>query len=304
MAPRETLPDDFQPHIYDSNDGTILRRVCFTPPGYNPSDNTKYPTVISIPPTVFRSGEASGVPSQRTASRDLARAGFLVFQVEHRLAPPGLLEGQTRHSRSKPEGIASGRPPQQTNDIKQQILAALADGKCNQKIYLVGGSSGGCHALWVALDPASGNITAWNLDVVKKIKAVVSLSGPTNLPSREGDPEVVPDFEVAVENYTNARNGPDPDWYQIQYNVSPIKLVENATYFPPIRMYATEGDTVPFQQGEDMKQEFDIYHPTADVNFYKINDGSSHAFNYWHEVNEETTDCVSAEVIAFLQAHL
>lgn len=42
----------------------------------------------------------------------------------------------------------------------------------------------------------------------------------------------------------------------------------------------------------------------ADVEFYKVNDGSGHAFNYWHQINEETGECVSAEVIAFLQNHL
>jgi hypothetical protein len=115
---------------------------------------------------------------------------------------------------------------------------------------------------------------------------------------------VVPDFELSVENYTNASDEHDPNWFDIQYNASPIKLVAAATYLPPIRLYATDSDTVPFQQGEDMRDEFNIYHPTADVIFYKINEGSSHAFNYWHEVNEVTDDCVSAEVIAFLQAHL
>ena len=51
-----------------------------------------------------------------------------------------------------------GQHPQQTDDVKQQILAALDDNDCNGKIFLIGGSSGGCHALWVALDPTSGNV--------------------------------------------------------------------------------------------------------------------------------------------------
>src|SRR5207249_6169656 len=83
----------------------------------------------------------------------------------------------------------SGRPPQQTDDVKQQILAALADTQeCNGKIFLIGGSAGGCHTLWVALDPTCGNIPEWNADVVAKIKGVVSLSGPTDLGSREYTP--------------------------------------------------------------------------------------------------------------------
>lgn len=258
--------------------------------------------MISIPPTVFRQGEAAGVQSQRRASKALAAAGFLVFQVEHRLAPMGLLEGQTAHSNTIPEGIASGRPPQQTNDIKQQILAALADTKCNQKIYLVGGSSGGCHALWCALDPAP-TVPTWNATKVGKIKAVVSLSGPTDLSSRAGDPNVVPHFAQSVENYTNTETGVG-DWETKQYDASPLKLVANATYVPPIHMYATQGDSVPFQQGEEMKAELTLYQPGAVFEFYKINNGSLHAFNYWNQINEVTTECVSAEVIDFLQDYL
>ncbi|MDQ3199804.1 MAG: hypothetical protein M3Q46_11590 [Verrucomicrobiota bacterium] len=69
-------------------------------------------------------------------------------------------------------------------------------------------------------------------------------------------------------------------------------------------MYATQGDSVPFEQGQEMLDAFDIYQPTADVVFYKINNGSLHAFKYWNQINELTQECVSAEVIDFLQMHL
>ena len=219
--------------------------------------------------------------------------------MEHRLAPTGLLEGQHIHDLT-PEGIASGRPPQQTNDVKQQILAALADGKCNQKIYLVGGSSGGCHALWCALDPAT-TVPTWNATKVAKIKAVVSLSGPTDLSSRVGDSSVVPHFEDSVENYTNTQTGVG-DWETKQYNVSPVKLVATATNVPPIHMYATQGDPVPYQQGQEMYDA--LFAKGAVVKFYKINNSALHAFNYWNQVNEVTGECVSAEVIDFLQDYL
>ncbi|MDQ3200077.1 MAG: hypothetical protein M3Q46_13005, partial [Verrucomicrobiota bacterium] len=198
VPPREELGPDFQPSKYDTTDMTVLRRIRYTPPGYDPDSSTKYPTVISIPPTVFRQGEAAGAQSQRLVSKALAAEGFLVFQVEHRLAPPGQLDGQDDHTMTT-EGMLSGRPPQQTNDVKQQILAALADMKCNQKIYLVGGSSGGCHALFCALDPTP-TVPTWSGSKVSKIKAVVSFSGPTNLSSREGSPQVLVDnFEQSVE---------------------------------------------------------------------------------------------------------
>jgi hypothetical protein len=55
-----------------------------------------YPTVITIPPVVFK-GEIGemGTHTQRIAAKGLTDHGFLVFQIEHRLAPPGLANRQT-----------------------------------------------------------------------------------------------------------------------------------------------------------------------------------------------------------------
>ncbi len=89
-----------------------------------------------------------------------------------------------------------------------------------------------------------------------------------------------------------------------EINVSPVKLVATATNVPPIHMYATQGDPVPFQQGEEMATELALYHPGAVFEFYKINNSALHAFNYWNQVNEVTDECVSAEVIDFLQDYL
>ena len=102
-----------------------------------------------LPPDIFKLESADdGVPTEKQASYDLQFAGFLVFQVDHRLAPPGRLGHQLPTDK--------GYAPEQTDDLKRQILAALADSQCNGNIYLVGGSAGGCLVLWCALDPASG----------------------------------------------------------------------------------------------------------------------------------------------------
>src|SRR5438105_2120878 len=111
-------------------------------------------------------------PGERWATYDLQQAGFLVFQVDHRLAPPGHLTGQIY-------SVISGRFPQQTDDLKRQIMAALADSQCNGNIYLVGGSAGGTLVLWVMLDSTGVLNLGWNDTVRAHIKAVVSLSGPT-----------------------------------------------------------------------------------------------------------------------------
>jgi acetyl esterase/lipase len=304
LPQREWLPQDYQPSRYDTDDETVLRRVRFAPdPAVHGSG--PYPTVISIPATLFRSGECYGGQSQRVATRELKEAGYLVFQVEHRLAPPNTLWGQDQHDPNTQKGRESGRPPQQSNDIKQQILAALADPNCNGDIFLIGGSSGGTHALWMALDPAP-TVPEWNANKVAKIKAVVSFSGPTYLSWRDPDPnQDIDGFIDTVENYTNTKNDPTPE--PEQYDASPIKFVEDTTntlsYIPPIRMYATEGDSVPYQQGADMRAAFDIPYPSADVEFYLVNNGSLHAFNYWHEQNEAADDvCVSTQVIEFFDA--
>jgi acetyl esterase/lipase len=98
-----------------------------------------------VPPNIFKNDRIidAGEPHEARASHDLQFAGFLVFQVETRLAPPGHLPDQVTSDK--------GYAPKQTDDLKRQILAALADPQCNGSIYLVGGSAGGTLALWCAL---------------------------------------------------------------------------------------------------------------------------------------------------------
>ena len=197
LYPEETLDHQFQPPV-----GDILQRFRFTPP--NAAPYNQYPTVLMLPPDVFRYEYADhGVPSERVATNDLQTAGFLVSQVDHRLAPPAKLNGQ---------GTDPGYAPEQTDDIKRQILAALADTQCNGSIYLVGGSSGGCLALWCALDSAAGAVTGWDNTARLHIKAVVSLSGPANLddwsnPGGISNTQLTA-FENSVDNYVDL---PDQD---------------------------------------------------------------------------------------------
>ena len=112
----------FQPSHYDPNDTTVIYHIKFKPSGTGP-----WPTVLMLPPDVFKIEiKAAGTTKERVATRDVTDNGFLVFQIEHRLAPDGLLEGQHEHDTTL-AGVASGRPPQQSDDVKQQILAALAE---------------------------------------------------------------------------------------------------------------------------------------------------------------------------------
>src|SRR5947208_16483576 len=134
LSNEETLASQYQP--YPSGTPPVLQRFRFVLRAAWPV-NKKFPTVLMLPPDIFKLESADdGVPTERQASYDLQFAGFLVFQVDHRLAPPGALGRQL--------STDLGYAPEQTDDLKRQILAALADSQCNGNIYLVGGSAGGC----------------------------------------------------------------------------------------------------------------------------------------------------------------
>ncbi len=134
---QEILPNAYQPSAY-SDDQTILRRLRFSPDPAVYGDGP-YPVVVTVHAGGFRDQDAYGSMSQRWADRDLAKAGFLVFSIDYRLAPDGLIRRQHEHDTTTEEGIASGRPPQQSNDVKQQTLAAYHDPHCNGTVFLVGG---------------------------------------------------------------------------------------------------------------------------------------------------------------------
>ena len=303
-------------HAYQPPDGDILHRYRFVPPG-TPPPSGKYPTVLMLPPDIFKLDQGdTGVATEQQASWDLQQAGFLVFQVDHRLAPMGALIGQAPYP--------SGQAPTQTDDLKRQIMAALADSQCNGSIYLVGGSAGGTLVLWVMLDTTGGLNLAWNETVRSHIKAVVSLSGPTKfcdwnnfggLPCNQ-----LVDFENDLDNYMALPPSGDPTCTQTQGDcsaldpASPAWLVTNGATSnpPPVRLYTTDGDTVPWAQAQDMFNALKGRFPALDAIFYVmhygITDRNRHAYTYWHSENnaDNNTDgheCVKQEVIEFLQAH-
>lgn len=292
---QEALLDAYQPKAYDPTDGTTLRRLRIAP-----SPTGSFPTVVLIHGGEFREQDDHGTHDQSYAAYDLAQAGYLVFSIEYRLAPDGLIPGQHQHD-TTPAGISSGRPPQQSNDVKQEILAAYYDAQCNKKIFLLGGSSGGTHALWCALDatPLPLPATGWPLPA-GKIKAVAGLSGVYDLSLRIPTPPA--NFIHDVDNYTNTY-AENAGAYNYQYTVSPISLVANAATILPTRLYATDGDSVPPAQATNMKAALLARAPTADVVEYTITNSAYHAFQYWHTINNQTGNCVSSEVTAFFNMY-
>ncbi len=247
-----------------------------------------------LPADVYYLGFSdNGSPAERVASHDLQYAGFLVFQVNHRLAPPGHLTGQ--HT--------SGIAPAQTDDLKRQILAALADPQCNGIIYLVGGSAGGTLALWCALD-ATSSVTGWDNNARLHIKAVVSLSGPTNLddwshPDLSDDDYV--QFETRVDKYVGLVY-PDHTHGPL-LAASPWNLIETglATSSPPVRLYGSQYDTVSHTQQDDMKSALLSIGATVTYTYFEGSD--NHAYDNWHVIDPTTNNCVSTDVISFLHSY-
>jgi acetyl esterase/lipase len=76
-----------------------------------PNDGDTHPAIIVIHGGEFKDGDFTNTQTDQ----DLVCAGFCVFDIEYRLAPPGKLQGQ---------GGDLGRYPEQTDDVARAIRAA------------------------------------------------------------------------------------------------------------------------------------------------------------------------------------
>src|SRR5438067_2159314 len=129
-----------------------------------PTTPGRHPVVLVIHGGGFISARENS-PNTKQAARDLAAAGFMVFAVEYRLAPPGRIDGQT----------SSGRYPDQTNDVHLAVRAARADPRGNGQVGGVGGSAGGYHVAFAALTGTPGDD---QLDVGVSMSGALDLSDP------------------------------------------------------------------------------------------------------------------------------
>jgi acetyl esterase/lipase len=110
-------------------------------------------------------------------AQDLADAGYYTLVASYRLAPCGVIMQQPCHD----VDALSGRPPEQTDDVKAEIRAIRADTvHCNGMVGVVGGSAGGSHALFVALDTSTSS--TWNSSL--RPDCAVGLSGAYDFSDR------------------------------------------------------------------------------------------------------------------------
>ena len=123
---------------------------------YVPTDGLRHPAVLVIHPGGFKSGDAGPL----NVAEDLGNAGFLGLAVEYRLAPPhDQMDSPTHPSpgQNDVKPVDDGHYPEQTDDIQLAIRTARADPRCDGRVYCVGGSAGGSHALYMAATGAAGD---------------------------------------------------------------------------------------------------------------------------------------------------
>ena len=151
----------------------------------------------------------------------------------------------------------------------------------------------------------------WNDTVRTKIKAVVSLSGPAKLCDWQ-NPGGIPQseltqFEMDLDNYVGLPQSPPDQDCSVLDPASPYTIVSTATSSPPVMLYACQGDPVPYEQATQMHDALIGKFPSLEVDLfvmdYGVMDQTNHAYKYWHALNTLTGNCVSSEVIAFLQSY-
>jgi acetyl esterase/lipase len=162
-----------------------------------PHDSEIHPAIIVIHGGHFSANDFSTTQTDQ----DLVCAGFCVFDIEYRLAPPGKIRGQGRDL---------GHYPEQTDDVATAIRAArnpaptsVAFGRVNGRVGAVGGSAGASHAAYCAAAPTLGG---------DQLDAAVLLSGAYDF----HDPASLIDtrcttFGADVRNYVGCSPGPACD---------------------------------------------------------------------------------------------
>ena len=135
----------------------------------------------------------------------------------------------------------------------------------------------------------------WNETARAHIKAVVSLSGPTQF-CDWSSPGIIPpqkliDFENDLDNYVGLRPqthcDPDCDWSGscALDQASPAWLVSHGATSspPPVMLYSTTGDPVPYSQSKDMQDalkniQFPSLHVERWLMTYTYGDPHDHAY--------------------------
>src|SRR5439155_21905463 len=146
------IPVGFQPP--NRVQGTLpLAWRPFTPAPI-PTPTPPWPTILVIHGGGFKQGAPFPHVGNETedienVANDLADAGYYVLVVAYRLAPPGLIPGQTRQDDAHDPNHISGFAPYQEYDVEALVKAARRDPHVRgRKVGIIGGSAGATHAIW------------------------------------------------------------------------------------------------------------------------------------------------------------
>jgi acetyl esterase/lipase len=267
------------------------------------SGSGPWPAILLIHGGGFSEGDPVGGAIE-TIAKQLADDGYYVAIPTYRLAPWGLITGQPCHD-DDPD--LSGRPPEQSDDIKAEVIALRNDSHCNGKVGAVGGSGGGSWAVWVALDtePSGDVYPFWHS--TDRVDCAVGISGAYQFDDRTSEDygnDVVPKFAGNIENYTGT------DIPSEQHSVSPVTLVASSAR--PVFLINSIHDFMPYHQIVDMicaLEDAGLSEANGDFKALTI-PGNGHSFDNWFHwdgivpVGSDPTRTAGTDAIAFLDAHL
>jgi acetyl esterase/lipase len=224
---------------------------------------------------------SSGSPFQpdvERVSQAIADDGFYVFAASYRLASCGKITKQPAHDGSS-ASQASGRPPEQTDDIVSIIQTARADSRGTGKVGIVGVSSGGFISAYVALN---------YMGSADRPDCLVTFSSPFDISDLDltNDPANNPPYIPSVQNYTKSFNS------AYQRSVSPIAFVDSGTashFKPMFIVQAEEDDTCPNRQLRNIAAALQNCSPPVDACDYVLtyipvtytNDDGGHGLVLW-----------------------
>jgi acetyl esterase/lipase len=295
------IPTEFQPPDQTLDPPTMLKWRVFPP---TDGSSPPWPAVLVVHAGNFWQGGYYGDNNELVA-QDLAAAGYYALIVNYRLAPCHQIAGQYDHT-----DPASGRPPQQTDDIETEIKAIRSDTlHCNGKVGVVGGSSGGSHAVFAGVNKTAS--TGWpNWVSSDRPQAVVSCSGAFEYSDRDDKKwngqsyANMTAFIKTIENYTNTCVREE------QKTFSPVRLINYSVGMRPIFAINTAEDNMPWHQLICLQCALqDAGVPTTNYRVWSIPGSDLHAFHYWRSPIKDTNPVINAirvrdRAIEFLDTYL